>query len=470
MSELEPYRMLIDGQRVASNAVIDVINPADERVFARAAAADADWLDKAVRAARAAWPDWRDTPAAERRSVLLAMADQIERHADELQALITGEQGKPLRDAAVETETALAVLRYYAEFDLAPEVLRDDAQQRAELHRKPLGVVAAIVPWNFPFLMACYKIAPALMAGNTVVVKPAPSTPVATLRLGALLADIVPPGVLNVLGDAGDLGPYVSAHPDVDKISFTGSTRTGRAVMASAADTLKRLTLELGGNDAAIVLDDVDIEAVAPQLFALAFVNSGQVCMAIKRIYIQAGIYEPLCAALVECAQRARVGDGMDPASDYGPLQNRSQFERVKQTLAQAPRYGRVIAGGRSWGPGYFVAPTLVADIEEGNPIVDEEVFGPVRTLLRFDTVDEAVARANRSPYGLGASVWSRDSGRATDIARRLEAGSVWVNQHFAMAPDIPFGGVKQSGIGREFGRLGLYEHTECQSVVIAKS
>ena len=469
MTQTHTFQALIGGQLSTGSRQMPVINPSSEEVITHCPQATSEEVEHAIRVARDAWPAWRDTPLEQRRRVLHAIADRIEANAEELQRWLTLEQGKPLAGAAVETSQAPAILRHFAEADLSPRTLQDDDQQCAELHRRPLGVVAAIVPWNFPLVMACYKLGPALITGNVCLIKPSPSTPLATLRLGELIADLVPPGVVSILPDGGDVGPLLTGHPDIDKISFTGSTTTGRSVMRAAADNLQRITLELGGNDAAIVLDDVDVDAVAPQLFGLAFVNSGQVCMSIKRLYIQSGIYERMCDALAELARNATVGDGLDPATQFGPLQNRKQFETVKRFLELAPQHGRIIAGGRAYGPGYFVEPTLIRDIEEGNPVVDEEIFGPVRSLLRFDDVEDAIQRANRSPYGLGSSVWTRDTARGKQIACRLESGSAWVNQHFAMAPHIPFGGHKQSGIGVEFGEAGLHEYTSIQSVVVAK-
>lgn len=469
MQTAHRFHALIGGELTPGSRRMEVINPSNEQVLTHCPRATPEEVERAIDAARATWPAWRDTPLARRRQVLRDIADAVEAHDEELQRWITLEQGKPLAAAAMETAQAPAILRHLAEIDLSPRILQDDEQQLAELHRRPLGVVAAIVPWNFPLVMACFKLGPSLLAGNTCIIKPSPTTPLTALRLGELVAGLVPPGVLSVVPDGGDIGPLLTAHPGIAKVSFTGSTHTGREVMRSAAGTLKRLTLELGGNDAAIVLDDVDVEAVAPQLFALAFVNSGQVCMSIKRLYIQSGIYEPMCEALARLANAARVGDGLDPATQFGPVQNRKQFEAVRHVLELAPRHGRIIAGGRAYGPGYYIEPTLIRDIEEGNPVVDNEIFGPVRSLLRFDSIEEALARANASSYGLGGSVWTRDTALGKQVAGRLEAGSAWVNQHFAMAPHIPFGGVKQSGMGVEFAEAGLHEYTSIQSVVVAR-
>lgn len=469
MSKSFQLRMLIGGTLQSGSLSMPVINPATEESITSVPRATTDDVEQAVAAAKRAWPMWRDTPLEQRREALCKIADVLDQHSGELQELITLEQGKPLDGAAMETAFASGVFRHCAGLDLAPQVLQDDEQQRAELHRRPLGVVAAIVPWNFPFLMACYKLAPALLTGNVVVLKPSPTTPLSTLRLGELIADIVPPGVVNIVPDGGDIGPLLSAHPDVAKVSFTGSTQTGRSIMKAAAPTLKRLTLELGGNDAAIVLDDVNVKSVAARIFQLAFLNSGQVCMAIKRIYVQSGIYDAMCEELAKLAREAKVGNGMDPTTQFGPVQNHRQFEVIKKALEQAPQFGNVIAGGKTWGPGYFVQPTIIRDITEGNPLVDEEIFGPVRSILRFESIDEAVQRANASDYGLGASVWTRDLMLGTLIASRLEAGSTWINQHFAVAPHIPFGGVKQSGLGVEFALEGLHEYTTTQALVMSK-
>lgn len=467
---LNNLSMLIGGELRRGSQTMEVLNPATEKVIAMCPRATSQDVEDAIAAAKQAWPAWRDTPPSERGKVLLKIAEAIEHHSDELQRLITLEQGKPRDGAAMETSFSVWVFRYTAGLQLEPEILQDDDTQRAELHRRALGVVAAITPWNFPFLMACYKIAPALMAGNTLVLKPSPTTPLSTLRLGEILSEVVPPAVLNILPDGGDVGPILSTHPDIAKVSFTGSAVTGRAVMKSASATVKRLTLELGGNDAAIVLDDVDVKAVALKIFNLAFMNSGQLCMSIKRIYVQSSIYDAMCDELGRLAREARVGDGLDPSTQFGPVQNKRQYEAVKKVLEDAPKYGKVIAGGNTWGPGYFVAPTIIRDISEGNWVVDEEIFGPVRAVLKFDTVDEAVERANASPFGIGGSVWTSDVDNGTRIAARLETASAWVNQHFAVAPHIPFGGVKQSGFGVEFGVDGLHAYTSSQSVVILKS
>jgi acyl-CoA reductase-like NAD-dependent aldehyde dehydrogenase len=302
------------------------------------------------------------------------------------------------------------------------------------------------------------------------VQKPSPYTPLATLRMGETARGVLPPGVLNILAGGNELGSWMTAHPGIDKISFTGSVRTGKQVVASASSNLKRVTLELGGNDAAIVLDDVDPGAIAPQLFRAAFSNCGQVCVAIKRLYVPESLYEPMCDALAGIARSVRVGDGLDPESQMGPLQNRMQYEKVLAILQNAKDAGaRIVCGGHALDrPGYFIAPTIVADIKEGTRLVDEEPFGPVLPVIKYHDVDDAVRRANDSRYGLSGSVWTNDLARGAEIAGRLEVGTASVNQHAIPDATVPFGGAKESGLGREYSALGLKSYMEAQVVTVS--
>lgn len=314
-------------------------------------------------------------------------------------------------------------------------MVTDDATSRIEVRRKPLGVVGAIVPWNFPLILMAFKVPAALLAGNTVVLKPAATTPLSTLRFAELVKDLVPPGVLNVIADANDLGGEMTRHPDIRKISFTGSTETGKKVMASAADALKRISLELGGNDALIVLDDVDPKETAPKVFGAAMQNAGQVCIAAKRIYVHESIYDAMCDEFARLANAMVVGDGLEQGTQMGPLQNKAQFEKVMGFIESAKRDGKVIAGGgRKGDKGYFINPTVVRDIAEGSQLVDEEQFGPVMPVIKYSDPKDAVARANASIYGLGGSIWAKDSDRAWDLAEGMESGSVWVNKHADLA------------------------------------
>ena len=466
MPSMRPFKLLIDGKLVDGDLTMPVINPATEETIAECPRASERQLQAAVAAAKAAFPAWAARPISERRAIVTGIAEVIDANREELARLLTAEQGKPLQDARNETMAMANYYRHFASLDLPPKVLEDGANRRVEMRRRPLGVVAAITPWNYPLSISGLKLPPALMAGNTVVLKPAPTTPLSTLRFAELVADKLPPGVLNVIADANDLGSLLSSHPDVRKVSFTGSTATGKKVMASGADTLKRMTLELGGNDAAIVLDDADPRTVAPRVFQAAFQNSGQVCFAIKRLYVHESVYDDLCKELANLANTAVVDDGMKPGAKLGPLQNKAQFERVKSLIADAREHGKVIAGGAPIDrPGYFVQPTIVRDIKEGSRLVDEEQFGPVLPVIRFSGTDEVVRRVNDSSYGLGASIWSSDPKRASELASRLEAGTVWVNKHLDLPVHIPVSGAKQSGIGVEKDLEGLEEFTQIQII-----
>ena len=467
---MSDFKLLINGQLVAGDSVMDVINPATEEPVAQCARASKSQLDQAVAAAKAAFPAWSKTSMDERRAVLVAMADAIQANVPELARLLTQEQGKPLQDAMGEVFGASAFFRYFASLDLPPQVVTDTADARVEIRRRPLGVVGAIVPWNFPLILMAFKVPAALLAGNTVILKPAATTPLTTLRFAELVKDLVPPGVLNVIADANDLGGEMTKHPDIRKISFTGSTETGKKVMASAADALKRISLELGGNDALIVLDDVDPIATAPKVYGAAMQNAGQVCIAAKRIYVHESMYDVMCDELAKLANAAVVGDGLEQGTQMGPLQNKAQFEKVLGFLESAKRDGKVIAGGgRKGEKGYFIQPTIVRDIAEGSRLVDEEQFGPVMPVIKYTDAADAVARANASIYGLGGSIWAKDSDRAWDLATGMESGSVWINKHADLQPHLPFGGAKFSGLGSELGEEGLKEFTQVQVLNMAR-
>ncbi|GLQ57212.1 aldehyde dehydrogenase family protein [Devosia nitrariae] len=456
------FKLLIDGRSVAGDASAPVINPATEQVLAECPRASEAQLNQAVAAAKAAFPGWAATPIDERRGILKATADRIDAHADELARLLTKEQGKPIGSAKHELRFLAHALRTHAGYELPFEVMKNGAGHRIEVRRKPLGVAALILPWNYPMALLGFKLPFALLAGNTVVTKPAPTTPLTTLRLGELIADLLPAGVLNVIADANDLGDALVRHPDVHKVAFTGSAVTGRKVMANASATLKRFSLELGGNDAAIVLEDADPKAVAPKVFASAFGNSGQVCIAIKRLYVHDVIYDAMCTELATLADAAIVGDGSEQGTTHGPLQNKAQFNKVLEILDDARKHGTVIAGGTIPDrPGYFLRPTIVRDIAEGTRLVDEEQFGPVLPVIRFSSNEDALARANNSPYGLGGSVWSANVERARALAERMDAGTVGINQHAGIDADVPLAGAKQSGIGTELGQDGLLEFTQ---------
>ncbi len=467
---MSDYKLVIGGKLVDGASSMEVINPATGKLLANSPRADAQQANEAVAAAKAAFEGWSATPVAERRVLLGKVAAAMEANIVALAKQLTQEQGKPTKDAMEEIGGAAAFIHYFATLDMPPKLIEDSPVRRVESHRKPLGVVAAIIPWNFPILMACGKMGPALLTGNTMVLKPAPTTPLTTLMLGKIANEILPPGVLNVITDANDLGGLLTSHPDVRKVSFTGSTATGKKVMASAADSIKRVTLELGGNDAAIVLDDVDPKETAAALYGGAFANNGQVCLAIKRLYVHDSIYEEMVEELSKCANAAVVGDGLAPETTLGPIQNKMQFEKVKGYLEESKAAGKVAAGGQvDDSGGYFIRPTILRDVTDGDRIVDEEQFGPLLPVIKYSDPEDALKRANSSQYGLGGSVWSKDPKRATQIAARMESGTVWVNKHIDLGPNIPFGGAKQSGIGVEFSEEGLAEFTQMQVVNVAK-
>ncbi len=465
------FAHLIDGERVTGAEWLEVINPATGRAFARAPSAGRAELDRAVAAARRAAGEWRERSFDERRAAIRRMAQVLRDRQAELAELLTLEQGKPLEQSRAEVTRAATQAEGMAQIPIERELLLEDDARRIELHYYPLGVVGIITPWNAPINLAAGPLTSALYTGNAAILKPSPYTPLTTLRLGELLKDAFPRGVLNVLAGGDELGEGMTAHPGIDKISFTGSVESGKKVMASAAGTLKRVTLELGGNDAAIVLDDVDPKAVAPKLFFAAFVNSGQVCMAVKRIYAHERIYAGLCAALAEEARKAKVGSGLEPGVELGPIQNKEQYDRLVGLLEDTRRSGaRILAGGEvPRGPGYFFPPTLVADIDEASRLVREEQFGPIVPILKYRDVDDAVRRANDTRYGLSGSVWSRDPARAAAVAARLEVGTAWVNQHRATLATVPFGGAKESGIGRQYSVLGLKSYMEPRVISILK-
>ena len=464
------FSQLIAGKLVGGASTQPVIDPATGEAIAQAPVASLDQVDDAIAAATRAFPAWRDTSFADRAATVGRLADALEGRREEIARVIVLENGKPLEAAQADVDLAVRWARHVITQSLEPQVLQDDDDARIELRRKPIGVVAVIIPWNFPFFQMVYKVAPAVLAGNTVVVKPAPSTPLNAMLLAEILVDLVPAGVVNIVGDAGEVGPHLTSHPGIGKVSFTGSTAAGRLVMASGAPTLKRIVLELGGNDSAIVLPDADVEEVAAGIFSWAFMNSGQVCINIKRTYVPRALYDAFSAEFARMAEATVVGHGLDEGVDMGPIQNARQFEAVKEYLALAKIDGTVIAGGAVVdGPGYFVRPTVVRDIDESSSLIREETFGPIRAILPYDDLDDAINRANDTPYGLGNSVWGKDLELATQVADRLESGTVWINTHFALAPGVPFGGRKQSGLGVEFGQEGLEEFTDAHVIHAAR-
>ncbi len=469
---MHAYKMLINGVQVeGENGQFDVINPATGSAFAQCPAGSLGQLDDAVAAAQAAFKTWRHSAHERRCEHLNAIADDIEQDADALARLIVLEQGKPLELAFSEVMGAAAWTRYAAGQEIAVELVEETPTQRVELHRKPLGVVASITPWNWPFMIAVWHIMPALRAGNCVISKPSSLTPLSTLRLVEIIARHVPRGVINCVTGEQGFGSAITAHPGIQKIVFTGSTATGQSVMRGAAGNLKRLTLELGGNDAAIVLPGTPVHEVAEEIFQAAFLNMGQTCAALKRLYIHQSQYQAFAEALTQVAERQVVGDGLEPGVNFGPVQNLDQLELVQALVADARAQGaRVLCGGaRLDRPGFFYPPTLVADVTDGQRLVDEEQFGPVLPLIAYEDVEDVLHRANAGDMGLGGSVWGPDSEQAQALASRLESGVAWVNCHARIQPNTPFGGSKMSGFGVEFGLEGLLEFTGQQLLFVNK-
>ena len=460
------FHLLIGGQLVAGADSFDVINPATEQVVARSPKADVTQLEAAVAAAKAAFPAWAAKTQDERAALVETIADRLLARADEFARLLTSEQGKPLDQAHYEIIGTVFTLKGFAQMRVTDKVLIDEAGHQVFEHRTPLGVCAAITPWNFPLVLLANKLGPCLVTGNTMVAKPAPTTSLTTLLFGEILADVLPAGVVNIICDQNELGGLLSSHPDIAKVGFTGSTATGKKVMASAAGTIKRVTLELGGNDAAIVLDDMPAKLAAEKVYQGAMTNAGQICVAIKRAYVHESIYDAFLDEIAALARNAVVGDGTQQGVTIGPVQNRMQFEKVSALLADAAQTGTVLAGGAPMDrPGFFIPPTIVADLDENAPLVREEQFGPVLPVLKFSEIDDVIARANDSEYGLGGTVWGKDTERAIAVARRINTGTVWVNQHLAIEAGIPFRGVKQSGLGSELGEAGLLEYTQAHIV-----
>jgi acyl-CoA reductase-like NAD-dependent aldehyde dehydrogenase len=464
------FTMTIDGKPAETVATFDVVNPATGNVEAQAPECTRDQLDAAMTSAQHAYASWRQDEDA-RRAVMRELARAIVEHADELVAALVSESGKPVAVAAAEPGICATWLEYYAGLDMPRELLLDDDAARIELAHRPLGVVAAITPWNFPLGLAMWKIAPALRAGNTVVVKPSPFTPLAAMALGRIMGEVLPAGVVNTVTGGDALGAAMTSHSIPRKVSFTGSLDAGRKVAVASAADLKRVTLELGGNDPAILLEDVDVADAAAKLLGTAFFNTGQACALPKRIFAPASRYDEVVEAFAAVANSLNVGDPYDETTNLGPLSTRPQFERVSGLVSEAVSSGaRVAAGGAPVdGPGFYFQPTVLADVAEGLRIVDEEQFGPALPILRYDDLGDAVRRANDTEFGLCGSVWSADGDRATAVAEQLEVGTTFVNTHAILPVSVQFGGAKLSGLGVENGLPGLLSFTEAQVVHRAK-
>ncbi|MDE2371496.1 MAG: aldehyde dehydrogenase family protein [Burkholderiales bacterium] len=476
---MKTFDNTVNGAAVRSNRTFESKNPATGEAIGLVPHSSADEVARAVAAARAAQPAWAARPDAERKALMMQVAEVIKANADYLANWVTREQGKPLGGVGPDQVPGSRFelwgcevwTQVPASLDLPVDLAFEDATRRDEVHRKPYGVIAAIAPWNWPLLIAIWQIVPSIRAGNTVVIKPSEYTSIGTLEMVRLIAEVLPPGVVNTVSGGGDVGALLVENPDVDKIMFTGSAATGSRIAAAAAKTLTPTTMELGGNDAAIMLDDADPKAMAMGLFWGAFINMGQTCAAAKRLYVPEALHDAVVAELKALATTMPMGNGLDAGIVMGPIQNRMQFDKVVSLVERARAGGAtIVCGGQvPDGPGNFYPLTLVTDIADGAALVDEEQFGPVLPIIKYRDLEAAIASANRLDVGLGASVWSTDIDKARAVASRLQAGTVWINQHGAIHPMVPFGGVKSSGWGVEFGVDGLKAVTQPQVISLKK-
>lgn len=461
---------VIDGKVTKTEKTRSGINPSTLEPLYDHPLSTAKEIDDAVDAARRAFSSWSKTPIEKRKELLNAFADAIDNYFDEFVELLIKEQGKPLNLAKFEVQLASKETRETTKLDLPKYVIYDTPEKYTETRHTPLGVVCGIVPWNFPLAMATSKIVVALLAGNCVIIKPSPFTPYCGIKVVELGQSIFPPGVIQVVSGEDNIGPMLTSHPGIDGISFTGSIATGKKVMQSASGTLKKVVLELGGNDPTIILPDVDVSAVAPQIATCAFLNSGQVCVAIKRIYVHEDIYPQFREAFVAAAKAAKVGDGF---TDLGPVQNKMQYERVKGIIADSASAGQKFALGDekiSSGKGYYINRTVIDNPPDISRVVAEEQFGPIVPLLTWRDEEDVIARVNDTHFGLGASVWGKDVDRAIRIGNQIEAGSIWINHHMGVDKMAPFGGHKLSGVGVANGVLGLVELTNVQTFQVQRN
>ncbi|NMT62114.1 aldehyde dehydrogenase family protein [Marinobacter orientalis] len=469
---MKTYTNSVNGQSVEAADHQEIFNPATGDSLGLAPLSTESDVGSAVDAARLAQPGWATISDQERRDTVARVAQVLEDNSEYLAELITREQGKPLSGpgSRFEMQACVGWTQVPAALELPPEIVFEDEKRKDILHRVPLGVVAAIAPWNWPLMIAIWQIIPAIRMGNTVVLKPSEYTPIATLEMVRLINQVLPPGVLNTVSGDGRIGAALTSHPGIDKIMFTGSEATGRRIIEASTRNLAPITLELGGNDAAIILPGTDAGAIAEGLFWGAFLNMGQTCACIKRLYVHESDYEAVVGALSTLAGQMPVGDGMDESNLIGPLQNEMQYNKVKELVADARANGcEVMEFGNMPDTGYFLPLTLVGNIRDGQRLVDEEQFGPALPVIRYQSVDEAVASANGLGAGLGASVWANDPEQAQQIALNLEAGTVWINQHGAIHPMVPFGGNKNSGYGVEFGLEGLKAVTQPRVISVKK-
>lgn len=464
------YEMTMGGKTVTTDDYVDVRNPANtDEIVGQAPQANAGHLDQAVAAARDAFISWRHSSDDDRIGACNAIAKVCTEHAEELAELLTKEQGKPLNGLGSRFELGGCAgwAGFTTSLSLPDKVIEDNDEKRVIQQRVPLGVVGSITPWNWPLLIAVWHIVPGLRTGNTVVIKPSPFTPLSTLRMVELMNEELPAGLVNVVSGGDELGAQLTSHEGIDKIVFTGSIATGKKVMAAAAQRVVPVTLELGGNDAGIMLPGTDPAKFVEGLFFGSMINSGQTCGALKRLYVHEDDLDATAQALVEFSKNIPVGDGMEEGSMLGPLQNERQFNKVVELVEDAKANGgKAIVGGEpAGGSNYFYPVTFVTGVSDGVRLVDEEQFGPVLPIIAYTDLDDAIARANGTQFGLDASVWGDDRDATARVAAQLEAGTVFENKHAEIAPNIPFGGIKSSGFGVEFCEEGLAAYTSIKVI-----
>lgn len=464
--------LIINGTSISGTAaLVDVINPADETVLISVPSASEEQINDAIEAAQVAFKSWKNSSDEQIKSLFANVVADIRAEKDDIARLITLEQGKPLPLAQFEVDAGAAWIEYVASLEIPVDTMQDPTGKQIEIHHRPVGVVASVTPWNWPFMIAIWHLFPALKAKNCIINKPSEYTPLSTIKLVEIINRHLPAGVCSVVLGKGEVGQQLTQHPDIAKVTFTGSTRTGQHILSNSVSSLKSVVLELGGNDAGIVLDDVNVKDVAAKIFGSAFLNAGQTCAALKRLYVHDSIYDALTEELKQIAQAQVVGAGLDANTTFGPVQNKAQYDKVKALIADAQAQGANVITPQAHlaDTGYYIAPTLVTNIQEGTALVDEEQFGPALPIIKYTDLDEVITRANNTDFGLGASVWSSDVEKARTVANQLEAGTVWINSHADVSPMAVFGGWKQSGLGYSFGLDGLLLFTQKQALHITQ-